>query len=43
MSDTFSEEGMKADPEKMAAILDMPRPTGFTNYLSKFLPHLSEI
>ena len=43
---------MKADPEKVAAILDMHRPTsvkeeqrftGFINYFSSFLPHLSEI
>ena len=48
----LSAEGVKADPEKVAAILDVPRPTcvkevqkftGFINYLSKFLPHLSEI
>ena len=46
----LSAEGVKADPEKVAAILDMPKPTcvkevqrftGFINYLSKFLPHLS--
>ena len=48
----LSAEGVKADPENVAAILDMPSPTyvkdvqrftGFINYLSKFLPHLLEI
>ena len=44
--------GVKADPEKVRAVQDMPRPTnakgtqqflGFINYLAKFLPHLSDV
>ena len=43
---------MKPDPDKVAAIKNMPKPTskpevltllGFVNYLSKFLPKLSEV
>ena len=45
-------KGLKPDPEKVRAILDMPKPTnvygvrriiGFVTYLSKFLPKLSDI
>ena len=45
-------DGLKADPEKVKAVLNMPKPTnvkevqrlvGFVNYLAKFLPQLSTI
>ena len=45
-------EGLQADPEKMPAIQNMPRPTdvhgvqrliGVVTYLSKFLPRLSTV
>ena len=45
-------EGLKADPEKVRAITEMPRPetpddifclNGMTNYLSRFLPNLSDV
>ena len=45
-------QGLKPDPEKVSAIRDMPAPTdvdgvnrfvGFVNYLSRFLPSLSDI
>ncbi len=48
----LSAEGLKADPDKVRAVLDMPNPTdtkgvlrfvGFVNYLSKFMPRLSEV
>jgi hypothetical protein len=48
----ISHEGLKPDPEKITAILDMPAPTnkeevqslqGTVNYLSKFLPNLSQV
>ncbi|XP_034095415.1 uncharacterized protein K02A2.6-like [Gymnodraco acuticeps] len=48
----LSTEGLKIDPEKTQAVLDMPTPTdakavqrmiGFVTYLAKFLPGLSEI
>lgn len=44
--------GLKPDPEKVRAIMDMPNPTdakgvqrliGFANYLAKFMPHLSTV
>lgn len=44
-------EGLKADPEKIRAIVNMPDPAdkgklksflGMCNYLTKFIPHLSE-
>ena len=47
-----SGEGLKVDPTKVRAVCEMPPPTdvvavqrllGFVQYLSKFLPHLSEI
>ena len=45
-------EGLSVDPNKVRAILEMPSPTdvagvqrllGMTQYLAKFLPHLSDI
>ena len=45
-------KGLKPNPEKVRAILDMPKPAnvsgvrriiGFVTYLSKFLPKLSDI
>lgn len=47
----ITSEGLKIDPEKVKAVLDMPKPSnvedvrrlcGFVNYLSKFLPCLSQ-
>ena len=44
--------GGQADPEKIRAIIEMPKPTdvkgvqrflGLINYLSKFLPKMSEL
>ena len=51
MGHVLTSSGVRADPTKIQAILDMPKPTdlkgvrrflGFVTYLSKFLPHLSE-
>ena len=51
MGHVISEKGLQADPAKVKAVLEMPTPTdvasvrrfiGFTNYLSKFLPRLSD-
>ena len=48
----LSAEGLKADPDKVRAVLDMPNPTGakgvqrcvrFVNYLARFMPRLSEV
>ena len=48
----LSPGGVKADPDKVSDIKNMPTPTdgeqvrrllGFTNYLAKFLPNLSAI
>jgi hypothetical protein len=47
----LTKDGLKPDPKKDRAIQDMPRPTdvqsvrflGFVNYLSKFLPKISEV
>ncbi len=48
----FTDAGLKADSRKIEAILNMPEPTdvqglqrylGMVNYLSKYIPHLSEI
>ena len=48
----ITNEGLKMDPEKVRAVLDMPKPTdvsgvrrivGFVTYLNKFLPKLSDI
>ena len=45
-------QGLKADPEKVEAIVNMPAPDdikavrrlcGFVNYLARFLPHLSDV
>ena len=44
-------KGLRADPNKVKVILEMPKPTdvvgvqcllGMTQYLAKFLPHLSD-
>ena len=52
MGHVISKDGLKPDPDKVAAIKNMPKPTskpevltllGFVNYLSKFLPKLSEV
>ena len=51
MGHVISEKGLQADPAKVKAVLEMPTPTdvasvrrfiGFTNYLSKVLPQLSD-
>ena len=51
MGHELTNKGIKMDPEKAKAILEMPRPTnveevqrlnGFVNYLSKFLPKLAD-
>ncbi|KAJ8371257.1 hypothetical protein SKAU_G00112850 [Synaphobranchus kaupii] len=48
----LSSEGLKIDPEKTRAVLEMPTPTdvkavqrfiGFVTYLARFLPKLSEV
>lgn len=48
----LSASGLKPDPEKVKAIVDMPNPEdakgvqrliGFANYLAKFMPHLSAV
>ena len=48
----LTDKGLKPDPNKIKAMLEMPKPTdvpgiqrliGFVNYLSKFLPRLSEV
>ena len=48
----ISAEGLKVDPQKIDAIINMPRPTdrqgiqrllGMINYLQKFAPRLSEV
>lgn len=48
----LTQNGVKADPEKIQAMRDMPEPTdvhgvqrlsGFVNYLAKFLPQLSDV
>ena len=52
MGHILSKEGVKPDPDKVKAVNEMPRPTskqevlgllGFVNYLSKFLPRLSDV
>lgn len=49
---TLSSEGLKFNPDKTRAVLEMPTPTctkavqrfiGFVTYLAKFLPKLSEV
>ena len=51
MGHILTSSGIRPDPKKIQAILDMPKPTdvkgvqrfiGLVTYLSKFLPHLSE-
>ena len=48
----LSEKGLQADPEKVRAVKEMPRPTDktelqsvlqFVQYLAKFVPNLSEV
>ena len=48
----FTSEGLKADPDKITAITEMPVPEditalqrflGMINYLGKFVPNLSEL
>ena len=52
MGHLITKDGLKPDPAKVKAVNEMPSPTdvagvrrflGFVNYLSKFLPHLSEM
>ena len=49
---TLTRDGLKMDPEKISAIVEMPPPTdvtgtrrllGMINYLSKFVPGLSDV
>jgi len=51
MGHIFSSDGLKIDPDKVAAVLEMPTPTdvegvqrlnGFVNYLAKFLPKITD-
>ena len=48
----FTRDGLKTDPEKVRAVVDMPRPTdkagvqrllGMVNYVSKFIPNTSDL
>ena len=48
----FSKDGLRTDPEKVRAIVEMPRPTDkagvqrllrMVNYVSKFIPNLSDL
>ena len=48
----ISAQGLKPDPEKIEAVMEMPRPEnkeslrrflGFVNYLGKFIPNLSKV
>lgn len=52
MGHVITNQGLKTDPKKVKAIEEMPRPTcrkelatllGYMNYLSKFLPWLTEV
>ena len=52
MGHVISKEGLQPDPEKVSVIKNTPKPTskaevqtslGFINYLSKFLPKLSDV
>ena len=52
MGHVISKDGLKPDPDKVTALKNMPKPTsksevltllGFVNYLSKFLPKLSDV
>ena len=48
----LTSDGLKPDPEKVRAVIEMPKPSsplevqrflGFINYLAKFMPKLSEV
>ena len=52
MGQLLTPEGLNPDPRKIEAIVAMPEPEdatalkrflGIVNYLSKFIPHLSEM
>lgn len=52
MGHVFTNKGLKVDPEKARAVVEMTRPVdaegiqrlnGFVNYLAKFLPRLADI
>ena len=52
MGHIFSAKGLSPDPQKIRAITDMPTPSdkaalrrflGMANYLSRFVPHLSDL
>ena len=52
MGHLLTSEGLRADPEKIKAIAEMPKPQdkkaverllGTVQYLSRFLPKLSEV
>ena len=52
MGHVITNQGLNPDPEKVKATDEMPRPTrkkelatllGYVNYLSKFLPRLTEV
>ncbi|KAK3752981.1 hypothetical protein QZH41_016289 [Actinostola sp. cb2023] len=52
MGHVFTSNGLKIDPDKVKAIVNMPKPediqgvqrlNGFVNYLAKFLPKLSDV
>ena len=52
MGHIFTNDGLKIDPDKATAILEMPRPddvegvqrlNGFVNYIAKFLPKLADV
>ena len=52
MGHVLTSDGLKPDADKVKAVAEMPRPTtkqealsllGFVNYLTKFLPRLSEV
>ena len=48
----FTNDGLKTDPEKVRAVVDMPRPNdkagvqrllGMVNYVGKFIPNMSDL
>ena len=52
MGHLLTSDGLRPDPQKVQAVIDMPNPDGikavqrflsFVNYLSKFLPHISGV
>jgi hypothetical protein len=52
MGHLLTSKGLRPDPRKIQAVIEMPTPDGvqavqrllgFVNYLVKFLPHLSEV